>query len=541
LLPQKDFKHNVYARTLQGKEVHVSEVESGRKGYYCLGCGKALQAVKSEKERIDYFRHDVQDVNIERKCTYSDETHRHKLAKNILLHNKFIKVPSLYKYPPKDIKSLPNFISDSRTIEAHKVKLEVTFYENEFGEIKWTPDTNIDERYLVVRPDVVFFDKDDKPILFIELVATHKVSDEKRLKFKRLGIDAVEVKIPRDSPESIENCFHITQNTKWIFNYEQELAEYVPVPQGSGAGVLPIDDEQRKLLEESYNCRKTQLNNLIRTITRCVESEQYRSTESKIARELSRVERNTADHRAELDRLREKHGNRITEEVGIEERRVGDEEEQVRSEQSVTRAKEKDLEERYNSKRAELERDQTDTESSVRELYEKQSGDDDSIERRRREIIESTERIRLDIEAENARIREIIEQQSRIPEECNKSRSAVIKRFESYTTKENQEIERITDDISELPSRFRSEEEKLPDEFRAEEDKLEREFENLRSESAGTIALRNGKGNTELHARIRRLLETRELLNDIEQIQSNYKRNRQAWESFNSGAYEKWN
>ena len=64
------------------------------------------------------------------------------------------------------------------------------------------------EKFLLIQPDVAFFDKDETPILLIEIVATHKVDPEKIVKIKRLGIDTVQVKVPKDSPQEIENCFY---------------------------------------------------------------------------------------------------------------------------------------------------------------------------------------------------------------------------------------------------------------------------------------------------------------------------------------------
>ncbi|RZK15281.1 MAG: hypothetical protein EOO43_15300, partial [Flavobacterium sp.] len=59
-----DKEINVYASNVQEKPIHISEAESGRKGYFCLGCKKEMQAVKAKKEkRMSYFRHDPKDVD----------------------------------------------------------------------------------------------------------------------------------------------------------------------------------------------------------------------------------------------------------------------------------------------------------------------------------------------------------------------------------------------------------------------------------------------------------------------------------------------
>ena len=313
---------NVYAYNTGGKIIHISEAGSGKKGYFCLGCERQMQAVKFKIENYQsYFRHDPQGVEPNKKCTYSDETHRHKLAKNILQIIKKIKVPPVYKYPPKGQEGLANILVEDRFIEAHTVENETCFYENENGEIKWGKKKDVDERFLLIQPDVTFFDKDYRPILFIELVATHGLTLEKRVKIRRLGIDTIQVRIPRDSPEAIENTFYNSEKIKWVYNNEQERAEYLPVSNPDAVGVPPIDELQRKLFEESFECRAAQIRSFIRGINKCLASKPYRETEGEIRAAISRVEGNTADNKERLHGLQEEHRAAITGKYS--ERRAG--------------------------------------------------------------------------------------------------------------------------------------------------------------------------------------------------------------------------
>ena len=96
-----DYPHdnNVYAHDLQNRVKHISEVASGKKGYHCMGCTREMQAKKGEKY-AHHFAHDPKDVENKGKCSFSDETYRHQLAKDALQYIKQIKVPALYKYPP---------------------------------------------------------------------------------------------------------------------------------------------------------------------------------------------------------------------------------------------------------------------------------------------------------------------------------------------------------------------------------------------------------------------------------------------------------
>ena len=129
----KNIEHNienVFAFNIKNEVVHVSEVESGRKGYYCMGCRREMQAKKGEI-MIHHFSHDPKDTIKKGKCTFSDETYRHKLAKDILQRIKELKVPALFKYPPKGTEGRPDKIKDSTTIVAHTVRNELFFYEDD--------------------------------------------------------------------------------------------------------------------------------------------------------------------------------------------------------------------------------------------------------------------------------------------------------------------------------------------------------------------------------------------------------------------------
>lgn len=268
-------KNNVYAYNIEHKEIHVSKAESGKKGYFCLGCEREMQAVISKKQnRISYFRHDPKAVKGKGKCTYSDESYRHKLAKDILQRTKFIKVPSLYKYPPIGQKGKEYLLSESIIIEAAMVGIEKSFFENENGGICWGKKNEVNEKYLLFRPDVTFFDKNNNPILLIEIVVTHKIKEDKLIKIKRLGINTVQVTIPKSSPEEIEKCFSNTNRIKWIYNYEQESSIYIQTTDRDSETLLSADEIQRKLFEESFTCRKAEIAYLIRIIKECMESKQ---------------------------------------------------------------------------------------------------------------------------------------------------------------------------------------------------------------------------------------------------------------------------
>lgn len=542
-------KNNVYALNLKGDVIHASEANSGRQGYYCLGCKKEMQAVRSKKSnRIDYFRHDPKDVVSESKCTYSDETYRHKLAKEILQRLKRIKVPAVYKYPPKGHEGLANLLEEPKYIEAAHVGIEVTFYEDESGVIHYGSNKEIESRFLIVRPDITFFNYEKEPILFIEIVVSHGIKNDKLVKLKRLGVDTVQVRIPKDSPESIEKNFHVTDKIKWVYNNVEERTEYIPVTTPNSKGVSPIDELQRKLQEESLACRTAEIGNLIRAIKRCLESKPYRESEDELREEISRTTRNTDAHKARLDKVREECRNRVKGGFKTEIEKLNAGALQLKSEAEKLEQTNRNLESRYLRKRTEITNKDKELGFGVKASVEGSTGSREGFEERKRQITrdrertikefesakseigENQERILRDIERARKGIAEIIRSRASIPTKFGGLERATSDEFKELTNREVQEIERIA-----------NEEEDEPRLFGEAETGIREEFEGLRKRSLDRVKARDGKGNSELSRRINELLQTRGRLLDYEKDYNTFKRNREAWDSFNKGTYKNWN
>ena len=87
-----EHNHNVYAYDKNRNEIYAEDAENGKKGYSCMGCGGELRVVHRKRPNIiSFFRHYAHDVTRELNCSYSDETHRHKLAKQFLQDQKIQK------------------------------------------------------------------------------------------------------------------------------------------------------------------------------------------------------------------------------------------------------------------------------------------------------------------------------------------------------------------------------------------------------------------------------------------------------------------
>jgi chromosome segregation ATPase len=538
MLEDNNHENNVYAHDIKNQIKHISEVESGRKGYYCMGCKREMQAKKGSVN-THHFAHDPKDIIRKGKCTFSDETYRHKLAKDILQRIREIKVPSLLKLPPNGVEGKPNLIRNSWMINAHYVEIELQFYEDENGLVKYGRGINFEKPenkiQLLIQPDVAFFDENNKPILLIEIVATHKVNIEKALKIRRLGIDTIEITIPKSSPNEIEESFYKVDRTHWIYNYEQEQTNYVRVSERDNEGISPIDEFQRKLFEsiESYSCRTSQINNLIRAIGKCLESEQYRGVKQSITEEIQRVENNTKANREQLHRLHNEIENELGKEFSSKTERVRNdfkskavrinkEQERIDEEESEFERNYNDLEERYKRKDKEIKDLQGNYESEFQ-------GEIERLEQYLSKLgasgITLEERIR-GIESEEISFTRSVE--------------AITRQLEIDKEFEVAEITRTEDRISTLSKQYLDIENEIINGVNANESTIRKRFENLREESIRAITNRHSKSVSRIGREIEELLDEERHLISIASEISNLRRYRRAKEILNSRAWQNW-
>lgn len=521
-------EETLYAKNIKGEEYHISQVERGRKGYYCIDCDQEMVACKGDIVS-PYFRHHVTDVTIERKCTFSNETYRHRVAKEILQRIRQIRVPAVDKYAPKGSEGVMR-LKGAETIHAYSVGIEYRFYEDETSQIKWMSNPEWVEgdpqKRLIVQPDVTFFDQHGNPILFIEIVATHKPDDDKLSKLKRLGINTIAVTIPKESAEAIERIFYHTDNTYWLYNHEEEEARYVPVFRRNSEEVLPVNQLQRRLLEESVNCRSTEIGNLIRAIERCLESEQYGAIKQELTTEISRVTDNAARDQQRLLRLQTSHKKRI--EIPFRGRTL-----QIAKAARKLGAKRKDLESRYYRKRSQLE--------SAEAEYRPERQDE-------------IDRIAADLIELGAGDGSIQDRQEQLTTE-----EATVDQRIGETRRATAAIQRR---VAALPNQFRASEDQLVKAYRQQrkavgtnfkqqaaaiEAGTERDREELRSrhdqyrkQAADAVAERDSRRSTRLSSRIADLVKAGRLVVDTTPKYDTYRRLREAQKIFNSGSYKNW-
>ena len=532
-------EQNEFAENIRGKIIYILDVESGKKGYFCIGCKTQMQAVKSQiRGRKSYFRHDATDVKKnQRECTFSNQNYRHSQAMSILNLIKRIKVPTLYKYPPKNSDGKAIKLKESEFIDAKYTKSELTFYETGDGDVKFGKNPDIDNKNLLIRPDITFFNPQNEPILLIEIVVTHKIDSEKLAKIKRLGIDTVQVTIPKDSLENIEKSFSLGRQIKWIHNNEQERTEYIYSPNNNAKGVSQIDELQRKLFEESFECRKSQINNLIRAITKCMESQQYQGIEREFRQEVQRVEENTERAEEKLKKFRT--GIRKQVEKRLESRRSSIAEKRYRIER-----KEQEIEELNQTEERKLDIFFAENETPIKErrkLLEKR------YIKRREEIGEEQKQIGkaiLEIEFFESTEREYRNEKEAISREIEGlgKRKADILYFRGQLPEKYKQIQRREEGrVEQEKEEIKNDRKELPKLFERKEKEIESEFKNLRKRTINQIKNSDYNGEPEFSTRLKRILDARSVYNDWNERENTLKRNRAALECFRKGTYKKWN
>lgn len=305
----EDFKSDWAYSEKHQKNIHISESESGLKGYRCLGCSTQMVANIQNKNPhwLSYFRHHATNVSKDqRECVKASRVYREIIARAILNRLQYVNAPAIYKIPSRsELDFLPMKIDSGRKILASYTKAELSFYEDENGEIKWGQNSDAPEKNLLIRPDVTFFNKEDKPILFVEFIVYHKITQEKFLKLARIGIDTLQIIIPRKSEEEIEKALKSSRTYKWVYNEKEANTEYISIPRRNSEELSQINENERIIFEEDFRCRQAEINQLIRSIKTSLQSEQYRGIEQQLNQQLQQVKRNTEAAKERLGRLEE--------------------------------------------------------------------------------------------------------------------------------------------------------------------------------------------------------------------------------------------
>ena len=198
----------------QKQIVNVKQVERGLACMcFCFECGEPVVARKGEKNE-HHFAH----LNNKESCTIHPESILHKFAKQVIMQERYLTLPSL----PDDENS---------------------------GDKTWQFDQLIEEQAVgCIRPDIVA--TVDGEMMFIEVAVTSFVNTDKADFSQQLGIKTVEIDlreiitqgIELPSEEAKDHILDCVTNKQWIF----------PSP-----NLLSIPVAPTPLPEPLYNCQSS--------------------------------------------------------------------------------------------------------------------------------------------------------------------------------------------------------------------------------------------------------------------------------------------
>ncbi|MDB5013919.1 MAG: hypothetical protein JWQ25_2121 [Daejeonella sp.] len=550
---EPDENHQFAYSEEHGRDIHISEAtKSGRQGYLCTSCKRPMQAVLRKIYGLKpYFRHDPKDVKPSDRCAYKDEEYRRNFVINTLELEKVIKVPPLYKYPPKGVEGLAIHMLPSELIKAVYVSKKTTFYEDENGVVKFTKEFDPAMGDFLFQPDVILQNSDFQPILFIQIVKKYGLNPDQHAALKRIQINTIQITIPKDSLENIYKALMNGQRAKWIYNEDEQQLSYFSVSSDPSAGIPAIDSDQRKLLEESFDCRKVQINNLIRTVNRCLASEQYQSAERELRTAIGNVLLDIKRAEERRNKYKEKYSRAVESEysgelIGIDERR-----DELTGRRERIRQRYKSLEARYFKKRNELDQEAklldlelqrqekdagrtgktfTELRNQLAERYNNEtqrierqlSGQLLSIERER-------ERIVRDINTEGSNLRDLFGDIIKAPERLERILLEERRKFDRLEATETKEIDRISEEQANFPERFR-----------AEENMLRERIEGLRKQAYDTIEKRDAEGGSNTSKRLADLFSARRFVVAVQDARTDQSRYKCIKEFLLGSAFEEW-
>jgi len=569
-MEEKEKRDTTIAKDKEGNFVYINSdnVLSGTHGYFCIGCGAEMIAHIPRYQIKPYFRHHPKDINIHKKeCNWSDETTFHKMVKDILQSQKFITVPRLLKYPP-DGEGVIYKIRDSYRISAFLVENEMDFFEDVNGELKFKK-LNSEKKLLVeshIRPDVTFFNNENKPILFIEIVVTSGIKENKLLKVKRLGIDTIQLKIPHDI-ESIRNYFkdNKTNYTKWIFNNEEQNTPYFSFSRSLGEGILSIDQFSDRLYEESFKCRKNQIGNLIRSIGQILEQEYYTEIIGGIECEILRVNEDTERDIERLQRIQSNNRTGIEAKYSDQNSALTRGEDEFRSDKARLEKLNQGEQRKNRETESGFKTETRGIENRIAKCRKLISEQDEDIERIRGEIRkieagfltfdEQTRGVEEELIDVSGRIQQFRNSINEIQSKGTGITNEFRRRVRALPT-EYLEIERRVEEDSQRRRRehisdferrkkairpdFEREEKRLEQDFQFRRTKIQRQFDENSRRIIEGVRRRDGKAVPELGDRLNGCDKINSALIDISKVKEYGKRIRLAKDCFESKSWKNW-
>src|SRR5690606_3781515 len=280
----------------------------------------------------------------------------------------------------------------------------------------------------------------------------------------------------------------------------------------------------RRIFEESLTCRKARLNNTLRTIKRCLQSEPYRRSEHDFESEISRIERATKAEKEGLEEMEARFEREIYERFRVNFDDLERERKVIEARRASLKYESKDLETRYFNTSREFDQEEADISRSIREhsdIGESSEGIRTKFRVRKVQIGTESESIKDTI----TRIRGEIES---LPEAFKQLEIQAKAGFEG-------ERDKFEEDQRDIESKI----DNFGDYSQDEERKLELEFEEFGKQSIERINKRDSKGDSELSKRIESILNAGRISSSFRERQITYERYKSYLGLARSRAWEK--
>lgn len=336
-----------------GGEISIEEATSGANGYFCLGCGQELKARKG-KINNPHFAHLSAGGAAVRPCDYSSETYRHDLAKKLLRQLKKVRVPAVYAACPPNYRGRLPRLAEAQDVEAAIAFDERNVYLDERGDVQFARrhrtepfDDHHGQRVLLGRPDVIFLDAQQRPILFIEIYATHKVNEEKLSRLYTLGVDAIEIFIPAHfDQEAIKKLFSVTSHTHWLYNGQQADYRFLATDSHLLAnGSAPAAELEERLSgrRETIKCRRSRVSHALQGVRNCLGRPDIAAIQGEIRTAQATGEAFTAGLESDRDKRDERLGAAVRERVAERRKANATQERELAEQEAALGREEKEL------------------------------------------------------------------------------------------------------------------------------------------------------------------------------------------------------
>lgn len=356
----------------EGEDIYISRAESGRRGYTCIGCKRPLEAVIQRKnpEHKSYFRHIIDPREKQNfHCSFESKKYLERVVEKIIIEEGSILLPKVVKYPPQGSYNVPLLLREENVLIPAKIVAQQIIFLKEGIEDKPSTDDSSQVKKKHIRPDVVFYDENGGPILFIEIIITHPIDDVKKAKLINKGIDTIQVALPHGDKDELKEIIEAGTNTKWVFNNEEFYTDYFSIT-GENRKELPsINEQQRSLFQESSTCRRARIRELIQSIERCMETGEFLAIEKNFRAEISRIEELTKVAKSRLGKMEAEQEAGLYSEFEPEESSLREAEKKERAESHKIESKQKELEARYTTKAEKLREEESAIRRRERDVF----------------------------------------------------------------------------------------------------------------------------------------------------------------------------